>query len=314
MNLALPALVIILLVTPGVLFSYSYRKGIGWRSPVSLDTFQNELGKGLLWAILINLVGVQFVKCLGWYEVDFPAFLSLLSGWPDPDNPNVQGRMEAVALNVQAIALYLLVISTASIALGFFSHWIVRKNALDLRYNFLTFNNEWSYLFSGEARAFDTKQSERTMKGMKALKSSEPDFVFVSAIVDQGGESTLYWGVLSDFHFKAGQLDRVVMRFAQRRTLAQDSDGAQTDSDPITDRRFYAILGDYLVIPYGNIKNLNVGYRWLPDEDEIEEDRAADAVPVEEASTITGAPAEAVQPEAEPPQQGGSVEGTTQAG
>lgn len=48
MGLAFPALVVLLLLLPGVLLSYAYRRGFFRRTPVTLGPIRNEIGPGIV--------------------------------------------------------------------------------------------------------------------------------------------------------------------------------------------------------------------------------------------------------------------------
>ncbi|WP_457653826.1 hypothetical protein [Rhodocaloribacter sp.] len=145
--------------------------------------------------------------------------------------------------------------------LGYGAHWIVRKYRLDLRWDALRFDNDWYYLFTGESRAFDIPEKERTRERLRALFEEEQIvYVFIAAVVEQAGSAFLYWGILSDFFFDpAGKLDRIILQSAQRRSLARDRKEEDTRL-PYESEVFYPIRGHYFVLPFANIRNLNVEY------------------------------------------------------
>ena len=59
MNVALPALAVLLLILPGILITYTYRKGFSWRSPIRLGSLQNELGLGIVFALSLHAIGIN---------------------------------------------------------------------------------------------------------------------------------------------------------------------------------------------------------------------------------------------------------------
>lgn len=59
-----------------------------------------------------------------------------------------------------------------------------------------------------------------------------------------------------------GELDRLLLTQTQRRTLADDRAQDGSNADAI---RFYPIAGDIFVLPYSEIKTLNVSYLSLPE-------------------------------------------------
>jgi len=159
---------------------------------------------------------------------------------------------------------YLIATNGAALVVGGTLHGIVRFCQLDLRWERLRFNNEWHYLFSGEAWLYETDQA------------TDIDFVFVSVVVEQGDDSILYWGLLSDYVFdRTGALDKIVLTDAQRRFLGGESDRDREPSEeetqeidlPLSSDRYYSIRGEYFVIEYEGVQTLNVEYYQVLDEE-----------------------------------------------
>ena len=76
--------------------------------------------------------------------------------------------------------------------------------------------------------------------------------------------SFLYYGVLEDFYLaSSGQLDRVVLSDAMRRPIELDKP-LSTDSSVA---RFYEIKGDRLILKYEDIKNINIEYLYIIEEE-----------------------------------------------
>lgn len=266
MNIAFPALVVTLLVLPGILFRYAYRKGFFARSPSSLSTLQDEVASGILGALILNGVAVGLVSAFSRAAIGFEALLALLAGWPPVEAGRIGGYLDAVAGHASSILTYLLCVNGAGLLSGYLIHAGVRRYHLDLRYDFLRFNNEWYYTFSGEARVFDVKQEKRSVRSIRKFLSTEIDFVFVSIVVSQEEGAVLYWGVLNDYFFDtAGRLDKIVLESAQRRSFADDEEKQQGETLPPADKRFYKIRGSYLVIRQQNIRTLNVGYKLIDE-------------------------------------------------
>lgn len=268
MNIAFPAVAILLLTFPGILFIYSYRRGF-WRTPVSLGPLQDELGKGIIAALIINVIVANGVEAISGWAVDYQALVTVLSGSSSVSEPTHSTHMNALAGYSNQVAAYFIVVNLLGTACGFALHIFVRWLKLDLRFDHLRFNNEWYYLFQGEARVFDVPQKQRARSTITELLSHEIGFVFISAVVEQSGASYLYWGVLSEYYFtKEGDLDRLVLREVQRRVITDDEKQPPSDQqvvDPVDNDQFYPIRGDYLVLRYADIKNLNIDYKMFSD-------------------------------------------------
>ena len=255
MNLAFPALFVLLLLLPGILFSYSYRRGFFRRSPVTLGPIRNEVGQGIVWALFIHPLALGIVWiCAGWAPKP-GAFLSVFAGIGDVD-PEVATDQFTAGL------WYLIGTNLGMLLIGWAAHGFVRWRQLDIRLEGLRFNNEWHYLFSGEAWLFETE----------AVQEPAVSFVFISVVVDQGGDSVLYWGRLSDYFFdRSGRLKKIILTDAQRRLLEADTDRGEPISSPPDEadnpidmppesERFYPIRGEYFIIEYEHVRTLNVEY------------------------------------------------------
>jgi hypothetical protein len=208
MNLAFPALLIFILVLPGVIYRYSYARGPwGWASPVSIRTISDELAYSVMVAVGLHAVWTTLASCLG-YEVDYLALLAFLTGNFGKDSQLFGSSVLAFSDHKVAVAAYFVSLAAAAGGIGVGAHAAVRKLGLDLRTSWFRFENTWHYLLTGELLGFDV-----------AIASVDlPDGVYVSAVVEQGKECHLYWGFLSDFTFDtAGSLERLLLRGAHHR-------------------------------------------------------------------------------------------------
>ncbi|MEO5930924.1 MAG: hypothetical protein ABIR47_13385 [Candidatus Kapaibacterium sp.] len=261
MNIAFPALVILLLALPGILLRYAYRKGLFWKSPVILGPLADEVGGGIIAALVLHALCLLVIEVCSHLTVDFESLLILLTGWPKLDVRQEQGVLYSISHYHAAVLIYFIGSNLLGVVLGYGLHWLVRVLHLDLRYSALRFSNEWHYIFWGEKRAFDQK-----LLDIKLLLTREVDITHISAVVDEGGESLLYWGILTEYHFnRAGELDLIVLEQASRRKLSADRQIGNA-ADEIEEERFYPIRGDYLTLRYTNIRNLNIQYIVLPDD------------------------------------------------
>jgi hypothetical protein len=259
MNLAFPALFVLLFLLPGILLSYSYRRGFFRRSPITLGPIRDEIGRGIVLAIFVHLAAFG----LSWWWTGWlpkaDVFLAVFTG--------VGGVAPSdAAEEFKAGLSYLVATNVAALVVGGGLHGIVRTSQLDLRWEWLRFNNEWHYLFSGEVWLFE-KKTDQTV-----------DWVFASVVVDQGEASILYWGRLIDYVFdRAGTLDKIILTQAQRRFLTPESDRDNYPPDeeeeiegpdlPPASDRYYPIRGEYFVIEYENVQTLNVEYYEVLDEE-----------------------------------------------
>jgi hypothetical protein len=267
MNLALPALIIFALLLPGIIYRYTYARGPwSWANPTSLRTISDELAYSVILAVGLHSVWVSLSRALGYY-VDFAALIAFLSGNFGKDSSLLLPSIAAFAAHQASVATYFLSIYAGSATLGILSHAVVRLTGLDLRTRSLRFENQWYYLLTGEVLGF--------ANGIPF--DQLPSGVYVSAIIDQGKESILYWGIVEDFSFDAeGELDRLILSLAHRRPLHSDREStdptrtmpidSRIPNRPDEDERYYEIRGDYLVIRYADVRTINLEYFWVEEE------------------------------------------------
>ncbi len=294
MSIALPALLITLLILPGVLLSYCYRKGL-WRSPIQLGPLQDEIGRGVLWAIPINLVAFTLADVLPTPDVDFDALVWLLTGYDGMNADQVSMYMKSITSYPISILGYLLIVNLSGATLGFLLHYLVRRYHFDLKYEFLRFKNEWHYLFSGEARFFELSPKFITRTYVKEAGLSATGFAFVTLALEQGKDVYLYRGILSDYFFeRGGHLDKIILEAPERRIITAD----EGDMDPFDmDDRFYRIEGDFFVIKYKEVKNLNIYYFAIYEEDETMAAPKGDEASVSDANDTTEEKTTRAEPE-----------------
>lgn len=265
MGIAISLIFATALILPGILFNYYLRKGT-WKSPVILRSFQNELAIGVLYSIAIHLflLGLIDYFCSIRYEILFQVFFESFSELSDSE-------MKEVYTNVYNILGYFLLSYIIAILAGILLFILIRKTRTDLVFQDFKFSNEWHYYFSGEARVFAMEKP--TYRDVKSFLKQPIDGVYLSFTLSKNSEEYLYWGLLYEYYFdKKGQLDKLILTEVSRRRLSDDKSIAENvnrdDMEPIKDgdSRFYFIRGQYLVVNYSEIKDLNIEYLVLEEE------------------------------------------------
>jgi hypothetical protein len=88
------------------------------------------------------------------------------------------------------------------------------------------------------------------------IKQAEKHTI-ISAVMEFAGQGYLYQGYLDSFYFDSkGNIDRLVLTNTARRKIEND----KTDSAVSVEDRFYLVDGDYFVLKYAEIKNLNIQF------------------------------------------------------
>jgi hypothetical protein len=253
MNFALPAVLIFLLVLPGILLRYTYARGLfKWNSPDNLRPIADEIAYSILSATIIHMFFGLILYCFLSIRIKIDVVLMLLIGSFGKDSKNFDYCIQSVADSPVPIGIYFLIVNGLSAYIGHASHECVRKHKWDLKYKFFRFRNEWFYLLTGEINCFAEHVQE---------KNGKPDMVAISGVIDCHDKSYLYVGRVVDFHFdKEGNLDRMLINEAQRRELCHDKKSNTSLRE--LKKRFYPIDGNYFILKYSEVKNLNIKYMY----------------------------------------------------
>lgn len=269
MNIAFPALLILLLALPGAVFRYTYARGSwGWSSPISFRTISDELAYSAVFAVGLHFVWLGIGSFFG-HHADVISLLAMLSGNYGVRGERYESSLNSIAQHTGVVGFYHISLLLSAAVLGRLSHRFVRWAELDLKTQVFRFRNEWHYLLTGEILRFEEV----------SIDAREIDGVFLSAIIDHG-EQYLYRGIVEDWSFNAeGQLDTIRLRFTHRRRLEADR---KTEQQGLPggfippDDRYYEIHGDLFVLRYAEVKTLNLDYFSLSEvstEEEASHDR-----------------------------------------
>jgi len=248
MNIAFSAVLVFILVLPGLLFRYTYQRGFFRRSPVTIPSFAEDLAFSVLWAGLLHTLWLNLFALLG-LRLEYGPLLALLVGQFGVDQKYLDEAVRALQNAHAAITFYFLSLFAAGYGLGYAFHALVRRQRWDHTTRAFRFPNEWYYLFSGEEAA-----------------GGQPDIVFVTVLLELSDATYLYRGILQAWYFdRQGNLDRVVLEEVLRRKLAEDRDSSEPYVPPMrgSDERYYSVEGDLLVLRYSEVKTLNVEYLYL---------------------------------------------------
>lgn len=264
MNLVFQALVLLVLLLPGLIFRWAYMQG-GWRYPLGqLGPVAEQIPRSLVHAAWLNAVWAALVRGLThlapqWTRpVDFQAAVYWITnnfGNDQVEFPRAVRSLTASPLHVLAYFLGLFALAWVA---GRAANGLVRGLRLDRRYQWLRFDNEWHYILRGEVLDFsDYKRSA----GPSRMPFKDRQATIVVAIVETKSASFLYAGTLIDYFFdSAGELDRLLLAGALRRPISQDDPSSGDERTYEQAGRWYPIKGDYLILHARDIKTLNVDY------------------------------------------------------
>jgi hypothetical protein len=258
MNIAFGALLIFLLLFPGIILRISYLEGPYSRRIIQ-SSLVDELILSLVPAFILQFIGYLIIEQLPLfaYGVDEKTFYLLLTGQQGVDFDQLES-------GISRFFVYQFTVFILAFGLGKLLRLVVLRQGWDIRYSSLSVFNDWYYL----------------LKGKLASDIELPVVaVYADALVETKEGSYLYCGLIKDFFLsKDNGLDRLYFKQVYRRKLdidlKKDSE-EEASSSKWLDSRYYEMPGEFFVIPYNQIKNLNIRYLYLVEEADLEINTAA---------------------------------------
>lgn len=269
-SVAFTTLVVFLFATPGYLARKGYYSGVFTKATIPKN-ISDDLVIGALISLPFHMVGMGLVEHLhlnGYGPgFNFGFLIRLMTGDFGKDSSEILPLSNNLYEYIHRVALYFIAINIGAFAVGFAWRDLVWKKELDLKFpGVFEYRNRWLYTILG--------------RGMIPKPSGHLILTFVDAIVELNQKTRLYRGIVYQFDTEEnGQLRDIVLLRAQRGKfkLEEETDinahGTPTleeSTDPIAETKvpkqkttFYweEIPGDYLVLKYAEIKNLNITYR-----------------------------------------------------
>jgi len=253
LSIAFPAILILFLVSPGLLFRYFYRIDLRSNYPFIPISLTDEIASSLLVATLFQSLWVFLASSLG-ADVNFEAVIYLLIGVYGKEQQYLGVVTRSITDYQPHIFSYFFSLALVPSLVGLGLNWAVHEFRLDRKFSLLRFSDEWYYLFRGEISNFASPKSQNS----KLVKNIAG--VYLATVVDQGKEPYLYRGIIDYYYFdKGGCLDRIVLKSVYRRRLTEDRITTQTPNT-VQDERFYEVVGDYFVLKYSEMQTINIQY------------------------------------------------------
>ncbi len=237
MNIAFPALLIFLLILPGLIFNSTFYKIEN--TPLTYVPFTNKTIISSIITLILHTLGLFILTHIVHHSLSIQPLLVLISG--------VQGKEYSAVLSSLTIsqlffsAIYLLIIYFSAYIFGYFLRFLIIRFEWD-RYSVFEIDSPWYYLFKGYE-----------------WENGKPGGVRIAATLEMSGNCFLYIGILEKFFLNVGgNIDRLVLTNAMRREIKKDKNPNEQEID--LSKRFYPIDGDYFVLKYSEVKNLNVQF------------------------------------------------------
>lgn len=256
MSLAFSALLAAVLLLPGIIFRYLYIRSDSLRKSIDLSLLSESVFI-LLSSLLLHWLGRGLYKTFFGTEASLRPLYNLLTGKEAPDFAVVNAGFSPFVIYITALCV---VAGLSALLLQRF----VLYFGLDDKFKLLRIHNDWDKYLSGSIVRRETGE--------------DFDYVQVDVLVETGAGDVLYSGVLDNYTLNKDQMiDRLFLSDVYRRTFTEDAPAAQrgrpgnpvTSVHAVSDRRdftpdrYYRLPGNYLVIPFGQIRNLNIIYTRL---------------------------------------------------
>ncbi len=278
MNLIFQAVALLAFILPGLLFRSAYKQGL-WNYPLGrLGSFTEQVPRSLAHAAWINFVWAWAVGRIhhAWpstiQDINYKAVIYWLTNKFGSNDMYFDTAVKSLTDHPSQVFLYFFFMYAFSIACGWAMYGAVRYLKLDRYVPALRFDNDWHYQLHGEILDFPDYIKRG---GTADIKHKDRGWTIVVAVVDLKDQSCLYSGILIDFFFdQHGNIDRLLLVGAMRRSFDKDAAGDDICSESIDPARWYKIKGHYFVLRMSEIKTLNFDY--IAAKDKEVEDIAAD--------------------------------------
>lgn len=246
MNIALGALLLFLLLFPGILLRMAYLNGPYSRKNIQ-TSLVDELILSLVPALFMQGTGYLLVNAFSGYRVRLLPVYQLIVG---ASHPQYHPDFKLIEASLPLFLGYCLVMFGLALSLGKAARYGVERLGLDILVHSLRFNNEWYYLLSGRILDFPGWPGQ----------AREVADIWADVLVESKEGSYLYCGVLDEFYFGKEGLDRICLSQVYRRKLGDDLPDEAKPETKSFDARYYEMPGDLFVIPYAQVRNLNLTY------------------------------------------------------
>lgn len=248
MNLAFPALCILLLALPGVIFRKAFARAalpmpLGGSSgehtvnkyPVSIRPITEEVSISLVWTLLLHVFWLSLwsLPGLAHFKPDIGQLATVLHGPEGLGSVAYQTAFTGLVGGRVSLVWYFVSLYVFSFILGRGLLWMIRYWKLDHEWMVVRLEDQWFYLLRGEIFRF------REFKRFLPKNVPPISGTYISVVVAQSGTDYLYKGFLWDFHLdRDGNLDRLVLHHAIRsefspaeKKATRDRNGADTEKE-----------------------------------------------------------------------------------
>jgi hypothetical protein len=249
MNLIFGSVFLFILISPGLIFRFSYLQGSYAKLNFKVSAI-DEVFWALVPALFFQILGVWIIEHWLGIPIRLDVIYYLITA-------NGAADFKVIDNGLMPFLGYTTVVIVVSVATGVITRFIIRGFRMDRKWKFLRFGNEWYYLLSGEMSA--------EFRNTNIFNQRKPELIIqVDTLVSSSEGNIIYSGTLENYFLsKENGLDRIYLSNVYRRKLKDDLGNDQPNVGYLErhlDSRYYAMPGEILVLPYDKVINLNVTY------------------------------------------------------
>jgi hypothetical protein len=260
MNLVFGSVLLFILISPGLIFRFSYLQGSYAKLNFKVSAVE-EIFWALVPALFFQILAISFVERVLQIPVRLDIVYQLIT-------VNAAIDFKVIDKSLLPFLFYNAALISVSVAAGVLIRFVIRTFRMDLKWQFLRFGNEWYYLLRGEMSP--------EFGNNNLFRPSKPDFLIqVDTLVSSSEGNIIYSGTLEDYFLsKENGLDRIYLSNVYRRKLKDDLNNDQPNVGYLErhlDSRYYSMPGDLLVLTYDKIINLNITYYQVEENTRVNE-------------------------------------------
>lgn len=245
MNIAFGALVLLILLLPGLVFRVAYLN-VRYSGKSFRSTIVDETLLAVAPALILQIIGFEVVENIFHRPVSLATIYQLII------SSGTFSNFDIIQKSLGLFLLYNLLLGAAAYFLGIGARKLIQYFKIQYKYPIFRFQNDWYHILKGTILSFQGN----------AHDAEEIDYVWIDVMLESKEGTFIYSGILKDFFLSKDEgLDRIYLSNVRRRRMIDDlvADDDITETEEL-DKRYYYMPGDFFIIPYSQIKNLNVVY------------------------------------------------------
>ena len=278
MNIALAAIVLLMLMAPSAILYISFTYGNYIKAIPSLSLPQSLILISVF-SLFIHGTMILALSHFG-YDIDFNLLAKLLGVDLEknaPASPHIREK-------ITGFTVYTACLSIVGMATGRILRIIVRQRDIHFNNETLRIYNYWWYLFHGYIDPLEAqlKQPKNHLKWIVRHDPIKFDLIAMEILVDIKDCTIIYYGLLVDFVCNEENLERIYLKGTYRRRFDSVWKSEAKNEVPVSDaltaqnlgdagnkdetsgnnhsEGVYYLTGDIFIIKYADIKNANINF------------------------------------------------------